>query len=135
MKDKAEQEAVDQMKSSPYNYSSTRWAAYQNKAMDSAGLGHLQFLAVGPDNTYKEKPEQYPDTSFGVGWKYRFIGWVDLDTGDISIRCGECSNCKKLEKVKHSVMACCNPPFSHADQDAVDVCNTELERLPCEATY
>jgi hypothetical protein len=24
-----------------------------------------------------------PDTQAGLGWKYLFIGWVDLTTGDI----------------------------------------------------
>ena len=46
--------------------------------------------------------------------------------------CGVCDNCKKLEKVKQSVLRCCNPPFSHADQDVVDVWNDSLERYPCE---
>ena len=46
-------------------------------------------------------------------------------------RCGKCANCKKLERVKSSVLACCNPPFSHADDDVVDLWNKELERLPC----
>jgi len=83
VKEKAEQEAIEQMRQSPYNFDDTRWAAYQNRALDSAGLGHLQFLAVGPRNTYKEKPPQFPDTAQGVGWKYRFVGWVDLGTGEI----------------------------------------------------
>lgn len=48
-------------------------------------------------------------------------------------RCGKCQNCLDLERVKQRVLACCNPPFSHADQDVVDVWNAELERLPCLA--
>ena len=56
-----------------------------------------------------------------------------FDTADAILgRCGACSNCKKLAKVQKSVLACCNPPFSHADQDVVDVWNAELARLPCE---
>ena len=47
-------------------------------------------------------------------------------------RCGKCDNCKKLERVRLRVLACCNPPFSHADDDVVEVWNTELKRLPCQ---
>ena len=85
MPETAHPEALDQMRSSPYNYPDTRWAAYQNMAMDSQNLGHLQFLAVGPQNTCKEPTRSYPaDTpAGGCGWKYQFIGWVDLDTGEI----------------------------------------------------
>jgi hypothetical protein len=80
---KAEPEALGQMVGSPYNYEDTRWAAYQNKALDSASAGHLQFLAVGPKNTLKEAPKQAPDTQHGLGWKYQFVGWVNLETGDV----------------------------------------------------
>ena len=80
---KADPEALQQMIDSPYNHEDTRWAAYQNQAMDSSSLGHLQFLAVGPKNTFKEPPKQCPDTRY-VGWKYRFTGWVDLETGEVS---------------------------------------------------
>jgi len=77
---KADEQALEQMRR--IGHSTTRWAAYQNVALDSAGLGHLQFLAVGPDNTYQEPPKQYPaDTSSGMGWRYRFCGWVDMETG------------------------------------------------------
>jgi len=84
MEIKAEPDALEQMKSSPYNYEGTRWAAYQNKAMDSASCGHVQFLAVGPKNTLKTAPKQAPDTQHGTGWKYQFSGWVDLETGEVS---------------------------------------------------
>lgn len=47
-------------------------------------------------------------------------------------RCGKCENCKKLERVKARVLACANPPFSHADDDVVNLWNTELKRLPCQ---
>lgn len=46
-------------------------------------------------------------------------------------RCGKCKNCKELGEIQVRVMACCNPPFSHADSGVVKVWNTELERLPC----
>ena len=46
-------------------------------------------------------------------------------------RCGQCENCKKLSVVQKRVLACANPPFSHADDDVVRVWNQELARLPC----
>jgi len=54
--------------------------------------------------------------------------------GEPTERCGECENCKKLEKVKASVLRAANPPFSHADQGTVDLWNAELSRLPCLGT-
>lgn len=81
---RADKQAVDQMVCSAANLKETRWAAYQNQALDSASAGHLQFLAIGPENTYTEAPEQMPDTQHGMGWKYRFVGWVDLETGEVS---------------------------------------------------
>lgn len=83
MEEKAHPDAIKQMEESLYNYETTQWCAYQNKAMDSATLGHLRFLAVGPKNTFKEPPKCYPDTQHGLGWKYQFLGWVDLKTGEI----------------------------------------------------
>jgi len=62
-----------------------RWACYVNMAMDSQLFGHHQFLAVGPTNTYKDPPKMYPaDTKAGCGWRYRFVGYVDLSTGEVS---------------------------------------------------
>lgn len=61
----------------------TKWAAYQNITLDSSLLGHVQFLMFGEGCTHTAHPEQMPDTAFGLGWKYRFIGLVDLDTGTI----------------------------------------------------
>jgi len=63
----------------------TRWAAYQNKALDSALMGRLQYLAVGEEHTYKEPPGRYPiDGEMGMGWRYLFIGYVNLHTGEIN---------------------------------------------------
>lgn len=45
--------------------------------------------------------------------------------------CGTCKNCLELQKVRVRILACTNPPFSHADDDIVDVWNTELKRLKC----
>lgn len=54
-------------------------------------------------------------------------------------RCGKCQNCVDLERVRRRVLACVNPPFSHAmrvgsrgdDYGVVNLWNTELARLPC----
>lgn len=46
-------------------------------------------------------------------------------------RCGECDNCKKLERVQRSVLRVVNPPFSHADDDTIKLWNRELAELPC----
>lgn len=46
-------------------------------------------------------------------------------------RCGECPNCLELERVGRRVLAVANPPFSHADDGAVELWNAELARLPC----
>jgi len=42
------------------------WFAYQNHAMDSASLGHLQFLKVGAGCTYETAPKRMPDTQHGI---------------------------------------------------------------------
>jgi hypothetical protein len=60
-----------------------RWAAYQNHAMDSASLGHLQFLKVGPGCTFEIAPERMPDSQYIIGWKYLHVGFVNLETGQI----------------------------------------------------
>lgn len=58
------------------------WAAYTNVALDSANLGHCQFLLFGADCTFKRPPKQYPvDNMHGMGWRYVFSGVVDLATG------------------------------------------------------
>ncbi len=64
-----------------------RWAAYRNEDMSSTNHGHMQFLQIGPENTFKDPgnpPEQYPfDTRSGLGWRYRFIGMVNVADGMI----------------------------------------------------
>jgi hypothetical protein len=45
------------------------------------------------------------------------------------VRCGVCSNCLLIEQTKHLLMP--NPPFSHANQQTVDVWNHMLETHPC----
>ena len=60
-----------------------QWAAYQNHAMDSAGLGELRFLQYGEGRTFATPPDRYPDTQFGTGWRHLLVGRVDLATGAI----------------------------------------------------
>ena len=57
--------------------------------------------------------------------------------GDV-MRCGECKNCRDLEKIKSRVLACCNTIRGRnqvsvpRDMDGViQLWNTELHRLPC----
>lgn len=60
------------------------WAVYQNQALDSKLAGHLQFLKYGLLCTYLEPPNSYPaDTQCGPGWRYLFIGTVDLESGKV----------------------------------------------------
>jgi len=75
-----EVEALEKMRS---QCPGARWACYQNQALDSANCGHLQFLAVGEGFTFQQAPMQYPDSAAGPGWKYRFVGWVDLASGKV----------------------------------------------------
>ena len=82
--EKVHPDALEQMKSSPYNYADTRWAAYQNHDLGHRDCGHMQFMAVGPKNTFKEAPDKYPDSHLGIGWRYLHIGWVNLETGNIT---------------------------------------------------
>lgn len=60
------------------------WAAYENQALDSANMGHVQFLKVGDGCTFKTPPKTYPsDNANGMGWRYVYVGMVDLKTGEI----------------------------------------------------
>lgn len=75
-------DVVEIMKSSPHNFSDTRWAAYQNHDLGHRDIGHLQFLAVGPQNTVKEAPKpRLPDYPDRINWRYQFVGFVNLETG------------------------------------------------------
>lgn len=63
----------------------TRWAAYRNADLGHPDLGHLRFLATGPGCTFKDAPACYPDTpQHGIGWRYTFEGYLDLETGEIA---------------------------------------------------
>jgi len=49
-----------------------------------------------------------------------------------SDRCGTCSSCLRVEKVKPTILRCANPPFSHATDDVAQVWNQTLFDNPCE---
>lgn len=57
------------------------WAVYENRALDSANLGHRKFLRVGEGCTYPTAPKQLPDTQTDVNWMYQHVGYVDF-SGD-----------------------------------------------------
>jgi len=76
-------EALKQMRESPYSFPDTFWATYQNHDLGHHGLGHLQFLAVGPQNTIKAAPGRMPDTERSLNWRYIHVGFVNLETGQI----------------------------------------------------
>jgi hypothetical protein len=59
--DGPDSKALAKMKSSSYNFPGTRWAAYENHDLGHWALGHLKFLAVGPQNTFKTAPTRLPD--------------------------------------------------------------------------
>ena len=71
-------EALQQMRERGGN-----WCAYQNHDLGSIEIGGLRFLQVGPGCTYQKPPERYPDTQFGLGWRYLLVGVVNLETGDV----------------------------------------------------
>lgn len=60
-----------------------KWAVYENQDMGHSQAGHLQFLKVGKRCTFKVAPERMPDTERGLGWRYVFIGFVNLKTGKV----------------------------------------------------
>lgn len=59
------------------------WFAYQNKDLGHPGCGHIQYLKCGEGCTYSEPPGRYPDTDYGIGWRYLLKGKVDLEDGFI----------------------------------------------------
>jgi hypothetical protein len=59
------------------------WAAYQNHDLGHRHSGHLIFLQIGPDCTFKTAPPRMPDTANAIGWLYVLVGYVDLELGII----------------------------------------------------
>lgn len=57
-----------------------RWAAFQNHDLGSREVGHVMFMAVGPNNTTKRI--DHPSWG-GSNWRYIFVGFVNLETGKI----------------------------------------------------
>jgi hypothetical protein len=73
---------IDKQALAQMRHAQGRWAAYQNVAFDSDSMGHMQFLKFGAECTYETPPKTYPvDTAHGAGWRYQFIGEVNLNTG------------------------------------------------------
>jgi hypothetical protein len=60
------------------------WFVYQNHALDHSQLGQLRFLCCGPERTFREPPDRYPDTKHGLGWPYVLVGQLELATGEIT---------------------------------------------------
>lgn len=72
-------EAIKQMRESPYNFPDTVWYAYQNHDLGHPDIGRTAFLAVGSQNTFKTPPKNYPDSqATGLGWRYVLVGQVDM---------------------------------------------------------
>lgn len=82
--DKAAPEALKSMKTSPCNFADTKWYAYQNHDLGHYDIGHLQFLAVGSQNTFKDAPNRMPDTRTSLGWRYIKVGIVNLESGEVN---------------------------------------------------
>jgi len=82
--EKADPEILKILQQRVAEHPGTRWVAYQNHEIGHPELGHLQFLAVGPDCTFTEAPQpRLPDTRTKINWRYYFVGWVNLETGAI----------------------------------------------------
>lgn len=60
-----------------------RWAIYRNEDLSSSNIGHVLCLIIGPGNTFEYPPVHAPDGAHGLGWRYRFAGWLDKETGNL----------------------------------------------------
>lgn len=81
-KEKVEQDLIVRMKEQ--GGEGTRWAAYENHDLGHPEPGHRQYITVGPNNTLKEAPQRLPDMNGRVNWRYQLIGFVDLETGEVT---------------------------------------------------
>ena len=59
------------------------WAAYQNHDIGNRNLGHLKFLKVGEECTYKQPPPHFPADTISQGHVYVYVGMVNVETGQI----------------------------------------------------
>lgn len=73
-----EEQALAAMRQRSEQWPDAKWAAAQCVDMSSSNLGHMQFVAVGPDRTIT-----CIDNPTLIHWSYYFVGWVNLDTGKI----------------------------------------------------
>ena len=62
------------------------WFVYQDHCFESASLGDLQFLQCGVGRTFVSPPARMPDTQHSIGWRYIFVGKVNLETGSIEVQ-------------------------------------------------
>jgi len=77
--DKIDHEALEQMRAR----SCDPWYCYQNADLSSTSLGHMKFLRAGKDSTFKIPPQVSPDTPQQINWRYRFVGIVNLESGEV----------------------------------------------------
>jgi hypothetical protein len=73
--------ALNTMRRSKEENPTWEFYAYENHDLGHPLVGHMQFLACGPDNTHKTPPSRMPDTDTSLGWRYVFVGKVNLETG------------------------------------------------------
>jgi hypothetical protein len=71
-------EALETMRDKSKQWPDARWAACQNLDLSSSLVGHLKFVAVGPGRGVPRI--DHPSVTH---WAYYFVGWVNLDTGEI----------------------------------------------------
>lgn len=71
------EEELARMREGAQRWPNVRWAATQNLELDY-NVGHLKFVAVGPENTIPCITQPFP-----FHWAYQFVGFVNLLTGTI----------------------------------------------------
>lgn len=79
-----DESALDKMQAYCESHPEAKWAAFQNEDLGSVDIGHLKFLAVGPNCGMKIiRHNRMPDTPQSINWRYQFVGFVNLTTGEI----------------------------------------------------
>jgi hypothetical protein len=61
----------------------SNFVAFQSMDMSSETLGDVVFIRIGEDSTLKVIPPQAPDGQWGLGWRYKPVGYINLETGKI----------------------------------------------------